>query len=256
MKNNIHKISGNSFIDENHNELLGFLDEITLFLRDEWDKDLFHSKIQNFIVSLENHYNHEEVILKGAGFENMDAHTLKHRELSMYLRIESLMPIDYDAAINFLSIIRSRIFSHELYDDQEYWPLFEPETPHTDTPMVWSSEFETGDMYTDKHHKAIINYINRLHQRLEYSSDIKLACNELTNLCAYSEHHFQEEESSLGSKLRPLHKTNHQTLINDLNALIKEVEAGKYKLNNIGDYLKFWFLNHVQTFDIPAFKNN
>ena len=48
---------------------------------------------------------------------------------------------------------------------------------------------------------------------------------------------------------------NHRFLISDLERLIAEVKAEKFEPNNIGDYLKFWLLNHIRNFDIPAFES-
>ena len=109
---------------------------------------------------------------------------------------------------------------------------------------------------TDKHHYALINFINRFHQKYASSSDVVFACVDLNNLCAYSELHFSQEENELGQKFRPGHKANHKKLLSDLKKLINEIEAGNYKLENLGSYLKFWLLNHIQEFDVPAFKHN
>ena len=83
-----------------------------------------------------------------------------------------------------------------------------------------------------------------------------MACSELKLLCAYSEHHFQEEERLLGERLRLGHKEQHQKLLADLGVVINEIRAGKFKLNNLGGYLDFWLINHIKMYDIPAFSSN
>ena len=52
------------------------------------------------------------------------------------------------------------------------------------------------------------------------------------------------------------HKANHDSQIDDLGVLIPEIENGKYDLQNIGNYLEYWLINHIKTFDIPALMNN
>lgn len=70
MQNQSDNNSGNSFIDEDHEKLLEHMDELTLLLRDNWDRDNFNSSVQDFIVNVESHFSHEEVILKGAKFDD------------------------------------------------------------------------------------------------------------------------------------------------------------------------------------------
>lgn len=70
MQNQSDNNSGNSFIDEDHEKLLEHMDELTLLLRDNWDRDNFNSSVQDFIVKVESHLSHEEVILKGAKFDD------------------------------------------------------------------------------------------------------------------------------------------------------------------------------------------
>jgi len=257
--------SGNSFIDENHEGLLDNIDAITMLLRDNWRKDEFKSRVRDFIVDLENHFSHEETILKAVGYAKLDSHAIKHREISMRLRMDSLDALNYDESVQFLANLRTKIPPHELLEDQDYWSLFDQECSDKEALIIWSKNLETGNLETDRHHQALKNHINRLHRRFSKVSDIKRfskvsdiewACRELNLLCEYSKFHFSEEELLLGSKLRPGHRENHETLIIDLEKLISEVRSGKYKLDKLGDYLKYWLINHIQNFDIPSFDHN
>ncbi len=246
--------SGNVFIDENHFGLLSRLDHLTETLRADWSEAKFSDGVKEFIFAIENHFLHEETILKGAAFKELDAHSLLHRRIVLHLRESSLDGFDYDNAVDFIARARTRIFTHELFEDQDYWPVFESPSANKDPLIVWSSDIETGDAETDKHHKALINHINRLHERFKISTDVAAASAELQTLYAYSEFHFSEEESLLGGALNPRHRANHWTLLSGLRAMTNEVEAGEYNLENIGDYLKYWLLNHIQTFDVPDFR--
>ncbi|HXK56651.1 MAG TPA: hemerythrin domain-containing protein [Gammaproteobacteria bacterium] len=248
--------SGNAFIDENHKGLLENIDVISVSVRDNWDRQEFESNVRWFIVDLENHFSHEEVILKAAGFAELDEHSVKHRELSLRLRMDSIYTQNFDDSVRFLGTLRSKIFSHELFEDQSYWPLFDKETEDAKLLISWSAELETGDPEMDRHHRALVNHINRLHMQLCASTDKRFACAELRLLHEYSKFHFSEEEHSLGEKLRPGHRANHELLLIDLDRVIEEVDAGKYALPTIGDYLKYWLINHIQTFDIPSFSRN
>jgi len=247
--------SGNQFIDDNHSCLLNFMNALVDMVKTDWDEDKFSAGVLTFVNSLENHFQHEEIILRGAEFEDLDTHTLKHREIALKIRKEALSGFDYDRAIDFLGRIQTKVFSHELFEDQSYWPSFENDSEKTTLLIEWSEELETGDPEADRHHRALVNFINRLDKTLISRPEAKIVSAELQNLAAYSELHFREEETSLGKNLRLGHKDNHTLLLLSLNNLIKEVEAGDRDLKTIGDYLKYWFINHVKTFDIPAYEN-
>ena len=145
MENTDGRASGNSFIDENHEGLLNHINSLEVLVRDDWEQIKFTTEIRDFIVALENHFHHEETILKGAKYEGLDQHTFQHRKVSMNLHKEAFQAHDNDSAIQFLADVRTQIFSHELFEDQLYWPVFETEKPDTDVLILWSPEIETGD---------------------------------------------------------------------------------------------------------------
>lgn len=247
--------SGNSFIDDNHIDLLEHIEHLTYSARDNWDGNEFRAKVKNFIVDLENHFSHEETILEGAQYNDIDAHSLKHRKISMQLRMDNLSLQNHNEAANFLVRLRTELFSHELFEDQNYWYLFDEEDGK-EILILWTQDLKTGDIETDMHHRALINHINRMHKRFLSTNHIGFAVGELKLVYEYSKFHFSEEEYLLGKKLRPGHKESHQHLLMDLDTFTKEVNAGRVKLHHIGGYLKFWLLNHIKTFDIPALKQD
>ena len=149
MQNAATKISGNSFIDSNHDSLLELMDALTPFVRDSWEPELFSSGVRNLIAGLENHFSHEETVLRGAQYGQLDEHSVKHRELSMELRMQSLGGLDQNNAVRFLGSARTKVLSHELFEDQEYWPLFDDKNVEGTALINWSVEYETGDFDTD-----------------------------------------------------------------------------------------------------------
>lgn len=253
MHDSILQSTGNNFIDDNHDDIFKNMDELTFLVRDNWDAASFRDAVTNFINQLENHFSYEETILKGANFNELEKHTIKHREVALEFRIKSIDIITREEAINFIVTIRSMIFSHELIDDQNYWPLFDN---NQSVILEWSEDYETGDSDIDTHHKSFANYINRLNQRLVQAPDIDLACRELAQLYEYSNFHFTEEEELLGDSLKIGHKENHKTLLSDLDTVVSEVKSKKMRADHVGEYLKYWLLNHIQNFDVPAFKQN
>lgn len=254
MKTAAEYKTNNNFIDENHECLLDDLDQLDKFLNLDWELGAFISKANGYIVALENHFLHEETLLRGAGFADLETHILQHREIALNMRQEISAIGSHETAIEFMQKTRSRILHHELIYDQEYWPVFD-ELPGHDKPLIpWSEELETGHADMDKQHQALTKYINRFHYIYFDSASRQRACSELRALYAYSKLHFGEEENSLGPEIDSHHKAQHQHLLNDLALLIKEVSDGQYKLGNISSHLKYWFLNHLRFSDIPAFR--
>lgn len=255
-------LSGNSFIDDNHQDLLllviDLAEAVRLRIREEGDTwQEIQAKANDYIQALEQHFQHEELILKGANYGRLIEHMAKHREISYMLRTVALKEFTKDTALYFVESARTKIFSHELIEDQDYWSLFD-EKDVTRSPLIkWSRKLETGNPEVDAHHRALINYINRLYRRVSSGLDRSTLSEELENLYAYSDAHFSEEqklfEQRLTAREKILHKSEHQTLLGDLNSLINETKSATYNADGIGDYLKYWFLNHIQKFDKPAF---
>ena len=142
-----------------------------------------------------------------------------------------------------------------MIDDQQYWDLFENNNPGGSNLIVWSDKYETNNSDIDYHHIALMTHINRFYVSSILLDDIEKAVNELKLLTIYSKYHFEQEELSLGTKLREGHKINHEKLIRDLETLIFEIGNGKFKIKNLPDYLTYWFLDHIKEYDIPAFTN-
>ena len=188
MNHSNNQPCGNNFIDDNHDQILNSIDELTFMVRDNWNLNNFSTAVSHFMVQLGNHFSHEETILKGANFNELTKHIIMHREIALQLRIEIMTIFERDDAINFLVSSRAKIFSHELIEDQAYWPLFD--SANGLTIISWSKKYETGDTDVDKHHKSLVSYINRLNLKLIEVSDVDLACQELNNLYEYSKFHF------------------------------------------------------------------
>ena len=249
--------SGNSFIDENHTALLNTINSISQVSERDWNRGTFLYDVAGFIKDLENHHHHEETILKAAGYINLGTHSSKHREISMRTRDSSMGVDDFNSSMIFMDELRSMIFSHELLDDQDYWSLFDNQAEYN---IKWSTSYETGNETIDKHHQCLLNYINRLdlrfsecHRNIEECQS--LAIGELKLFYEYSKLHFKEEESTGSFHTVPGHQAQHDSLLIDLARLILEIERGKFLPANLGDYLSYWLINHIQLFDIPSFAN-
>lgn len=248
--------SGNNFIDANHIGLVKILEA----LENDWK---LHGSSGNvvkiahkFLSSLHSHFRHEEIILKGAGYKQLDSHAKKHRNIE-YLLYSILSSGLFGAtAFYFVDKSQSTIIEHELVEDQEYWNIFADHANTEHHLIEWSSDYETGIEGVDSHHKSLINHINRLNTRIANGQSEELVVSELKQLCAYSMHHFAEEEvflEKMGNARLHYHRRSHDVLIKDLRTTIDEINDGEIDVSTVGDYLKFWFVNHLMVFDVPSF---
>ena len=90
MKDVAKNKSNNRFIDENHEKLLDALEELEECLGPDWELDVFVSRVNQYIDDLESHFLHEETLLRGVGFTDLEVHALKHRGIALIMRKEVL----------------------------------------------------------------------------------------------------------------------------------------------------------------------
>jgi len=250
-------LSGNSFIDENHHDLLEHLASLTPVTEGRWSLPDFQENLRDFIIDIENHFSHEEIVLRGANYKDLDGHTLAHRRISLEMHNNLNREItSISEAKEILTAIHHDVISHELEKDQSFWYLFD-DTPekHKYRFIEFTEDMLTGNQKIDHEHLALLNHLNRYLLQPISREDIDEICYELNLLSLYSKYHFEQEELALNGKLAKSHKANHKKLINDLCVLIDELKQGKFKTSDLKDYLSFWFYNHIVRFDVPAFKN-
>lgn len=246
--------SGDNFIDQNHSSLLDGLQNLEDRLKPDFDLEVFVSSVDDFVCALENHFLHEETVLRAIKFPRQDEHTIRHRTIALGLRNAAIAMDSYETALDLLLGVRSDILNHEMIYDQEYWFLLEPAPKHDDLLIVWGPEYETGNSKVDAHHRALVAHLNKYHTIFFDSASRTRACSELRSLHAYSKLHFQVEHKEIGSRFTKAHANQHEKLLNGLDKIIADVSSGEMDIGSVSSYLKYWFINHLKNFDIPAFK--
>ncbi len=237
-------VSFNRFIDENHHDLLDHLVHL-----EQSDHADFNKAFFQLIRDLETHFQHEEMILRGAGFEQIEEHTLEHRELALELRKLASTATDHADVPHQLELIKAYIFEHELSSDQAYWGLFPEEVPRE--PLLrWTEDLSTGDEDVDLHHQALVRHINRFYVSVGKASDRNHLIRELEILKAYSNYHFSQEEGLFS--LDAAHLAEHRDLLSSLDKLIEKVSEGRYDGSVLRDFFDYWLLQHIRSHDVPA----
>ena len=219
--------------------------------------DQFGVACERFLGELREHFAHEEIILRGAGYEHLEVHAEGHMQIMIILEAVLAVGMDEITGAYFLDKVREKLFEHELVADQGYWHLFEAEDFCDGKALSWASQMETGNVSIDTHHKSLVRYINRLAHRIEGGMDVSMLVSELQQLYAFSAHHFHEEEVELmrkGGQASASHRQAHANLLDDLKRTGEKLKSGKLPSSSLPTYLGLWLSNHVMAYDVVEFK--
>jgi len=131
----------------------------------------------------------------------------------------------------------------------------------TDPALVaWDDDFATGVKKIDEQHKLLLAMINRVHALntnaaggVANTSKIMEVLDELNR---YANYHFRTEELLMGQHLEPSDATNqhlaaHQAYWPTINAFESKFQQGDpgTVINELADYLKKWWINHILVVD-------
>jgi hemerythrin len=117
-------------------------------------------------------------------------------------------------------------------------------------PLIqWTDDFNVHVKMIDEQHKKIIEMINYLHDEIRYGKGENAVANVLDDMLAYIEIHFTQEEQLMSenhyAELNSHHK-KHQVFIRTTLGFYKEYRLGHtYIAEDISNYLKDWFVNHI-----------
>jgi hemerythrin-like metal-binding protein len=120
--------------------------------------------------------------------------------------------------------------------------------------LYWKDEYETGIQTVDHEHRALIDVINLLGEKLDNRRgrvEIYETLGEIRTLIAA---HFAMEEHIM----RDLHfgeyaehKADHDRLLQEIDQIVRDVEAGGEvdQRLNLGERVGRWFGRHFESFD-------
>ncbi|MEG3617195.1 hemerythrin domain-containing protein [Magnetovibrio sp. PR-2] len=250
--------SNNLFIDVNHTDLANAIENVKKAWLSYGASDNFTQACASFLEELREHFSHEEIILRGAGYEHLEVHSDSHTQILVLLEAILNVGMDENTGTYFLDKVREKLFEHELVADQGYWHLFESEDFAEGNAITWAAQMETGVPSIDAHHKSLVRYINRLAHRIEGGTTNELLVSELEQLYAYSAHHFHEEEVELtrkGPGASSRHRQAHLNLLEDLIRTINKLSTEKVPPKALPTYLGLWLSNHVMAYDVAEFSS-
>ncbi len=129
--------------------------------------------------------------------------------------------------------------------------------------IEWDNKYNVGISIIDEEHKKFIEIINKAVFAIEHIGNIEKTKEVIGEMLEYSDKHFSTEEFYMVKFKSPeyewhrdIHLDFTDKAIMSYNKLIK----GDYQIANaLLEYLKLWFINHVQDTDrkfVDCFKEN
>ncbi len=119
--------------------------------------------------------------------------------------------------------------------------------------MKWDQAYAVGYPAIDADHHHLFAIANRLHDAVHEGTARSIIGEILSELAEYCGEHFEREEQIM---IRhrwvgyQAHKLLHDTLLDQVGALIAEFEAGKLDVDaETLAFLKTWILDHTQGSD-------
>jgi hemerythrin len=119
--------------------------------------------------------------------------------------------------------------------------------------IEWRDSFSLGLPEVDFEHQQMIGDINRLHGDLGADAMAGAVASSLGEILSAITAHFALEEKSMvgmGYPGYPIHKSDHERLIDCLLDILDEVNAeGRYDAATLSTAMTDWFVEHFRTHD-------
>ncbi|WP_413203549.1 hemerythrin domain-containing protein [Rhodospirillum sp. A1_3_36] len=248
--------SGNGLIDEGHEHLMVLLAEIGGHLRQPNGRPEAIALFSDFLNALRNHLGLEEVILRTNGYSQLNNHARRHTQLIDRVT-EMVETLTYAPSVHPLEVldrVSDLLIEHEMVEDSDIWPCLAKQDSLQ--PTTWGAEMETGIEQIDEHHKAMIEYMTRLHNMSDDAplEDIAQVLNSLRSLAIV---HFELEESLWtdqcgDQKANNAHAKAHVEILETLDEMTPRLQTGEIALSTFVDgFLTDWLINHILRVDQP-----
>ena len=119
--------------------------------------------------------------------------------------------------------------------------------------IEWQESFNLGIESVDRDHRELIGLINRLYASIQEKASTDEVLAALSEIFARLAEHFDEEESVMRAARYPAyreHKEDHETLLDELDELMDEIQFDKvYDENRLTKDLLRFFGEHFRVHD-------
>lgn len=126
--------------------------------------------------------------------------------------------------------------------------------------IQWEEGFSVGVKEIDEQHKELVAILDDLYNAMLKAKGKEILEVTLQRLTDYTAKHFAMEERLFKKYNYPearAHKAEHDAMLRKLTKFKKEHKRGELVGVDLMNFLKDWFINHLQTTDyryVPFFK--
>lgn len=255
--------TGNGFIDTTHRSLMDHVAVIRRECAAGASRDSVVPHFSRFADEMRMHFDHEEVIIRAAGFVRWEEHAGHHAMLDQQFgRL-----IDYvrecDVTSDFLCTVAGTLDAalcrHEIRHDGDYTALVREASKVPDgVPLIaWDSAFDVGVGPLDAQHRQLAELMNELDAASREGAPVSESLDLLGVLHDHVHAHFAMEEGIL-RRMAPsrfvAHRNHHRMLEGQFARVRRQVENGRLDPGvAVRGFLRFWLMDHVLGSDRPTF---
>lgn len=250
--------TGNAVLDAHHRHIAGTVNQLYEMWKG-WDAEkAIDLDLGNVLHDLNVHFTSEEVITRGAGYDEWKYHETLHHAFRSRMR-EVAKDVDAharhsEAIIEAFNFFDELIFEHEFFEDQDFWETFHNivDAPPRHTLITWDSRlYLNGGVGVDVHHERIVSLANGIHIAILEGTAPEFVLEKLTDFRSVFDAHYLEDRKNAETSRVPdaldQFDAVHSILNDDMDAMLEACRNGKLDQVGrfLGNQLKFWLLDHI-----------
>ena len=255
--------TGNGFIDATHRSLMEHVDAIRRECAAGASRDSMVPHFNRFADEMRMHFDHEEVIIRAAGFARWEEHASHHAMLDQQFgRL-----IDYvrecDITADFLCTVAGTLDAalcrHEIRHDGDYAALVRVASMASEGKalIVWDGAYDVGVGPLDAQHRQMAELMNELDAMSRQGAPVHESLDLLGVLHDHVHAHFAMEEGIL-RRMAPsrfvAHRNHHRMLEGQFARIRQQVESEQLDSGvAVRGFLRFCLIDHVLGSDRPTF---
>jgi hemerythrin len=117
----------------------------------------------------------------------------------------------------------------------------------------WKAEYSVNVAMIDGQHKRLVDLLNQLYDAMKAGKGNEVVGKVLEDLVDYTKKHLADEERLLQSNGYPAfagHKAEHVRITAQVVDYHRQYKEGNVGISvKLGNFIKDWLINHIQTVD-------
>lgn len=239
--------TGNPVIDAHHRHLARTVNQVYDTWK-SWDRNAgaLDVELVHVLGEIEVHLTSEEIITRGAGYEDWKRHESLHEALRSRMRdvahpAGSAGVLDEPALLEAFDFFDHLIFQHEFFDDQDFWETFRNHAnlvPKRTELIAWDSRLILGMPKADGAHAEVVTAMNRVHRAIAERAHCDEVGSRFDSLRTLWLAHLEEESAggeSIAILRSDLEHARHRCNQGDCQA------TGAFLVNQA----RFWLIDHI-----------